>query len=894
MNQIVIREAKEPVEVVPTWERSISPGTNEGATSRCPPHLDAEDVTEDSREMEDHVVRFAMNLATISSASVAHDNNRWELNALLGPGEAMRQRAFSALFGAIRSGQRLTFVHCMRRDEQGRPCYTMRIEGETRHGYHEIAQDMARELQSELRIALAIGAPHFGFRIVTDPLPSRRSWPEVHAHTLVCAGVILEHGQKCRVGFSDQSMNEIGVVLPFAPRSQQTFLYTLVSAMLAAPCEMELHVEISGVSLNSHAQQTLSEAADRLCSVDLGRIGVRGGADRLIKPLADDLLAIQSMLKSWSTNPFGVSLKVSVHSDERVPVSLLNLLGAETFQDRPFSVKPAQSRPIKGGELDFSSFLPANAAVPAFFPSPSSLDKLGWPRHYSDVRFRTLAEGVVLGDIPTPFADEVVRLGGADRSQHCYMIGSTGTGKSTLLLSLIGQDIEAGRGVALLDPHGDLFSQVLERIPVERAEDVVLIDFTDFDHVPGLNLLETRSDHHKLERSFIVQELTSIFKRLYGNVPESMGPMFFLYMRNAVALAMESPGQAATLLDVPRVFDDPTYRAYLLRNCRDKAVSDFWRGIAGPATGETSLSSIAPYITCKFTEFTQNELVRRVVGQPRTSVDFRKIMDQKKILLIKLSKGLLSEIDTRFLGTLLTGRIFAAAATRASLPTHERVPFHVYIDEFQNFTSDSLSSILSESRKFGLAMTLAHQDLGQMPTELRASLMANTGSKIVFRVGAQDAEVLAQYMNPHHTRQDLMTLPDHHALTRIKVANVPSPPFLLRTRAMSEEMESAERSQRISLIVECSRLRYCMPASVAGVLTDAIRDAHIPNLQIDDIALDSASRVVLSEAGIHAMQDFRELSENSRLVLLGALKSAVDRMRLKTLFARMKFEPRRL
>lgn len=284
------------------------------------------------------------------------------------------------------------------------------------------------------------------------------------------------------------------------------------------------------------------------------------------------------------------------------------------------------------------------------------------------------------------------------------------------------------------------------RVPAARRADVVRMDFTDFDQLPGLNLLELKTRHPELERNFIIQDLTRILQRLYDSVPESMGPMFLMYMRNALALVMSDRQATPTLLDVPRVFSDPAYRAYLLQNCTDTDVREFWRGIAGPATGDTSLSSIAPYIVNKFIEFTQNALVRRVVGQPKSTVDPRAVMDGRKILLVNLSKGLLSELDTRFLGMLLTGRLFAAAASRADMPAANRTPFYLYIDEFQNFTNDSIAAMLAESRKYGLVLTVAHQELGQLPSTLRDAVLANTGSKVMFRVSCKDAETFAQYV----------------------------------------------------------------------------------------------------------------------------------------------------
>jgi hypothetical protein len=225
--------------------------------------------------------------------------------------------------------------------------------------------------------------------------------------------------------------------------------------------------------------------------------------------------------------------------------------------------------------------------------------------------------------------------------------------------------------------------------------------------------------------------------------------MFFMYMRNVLALLMADTEGRTTLLDVSRVMWDKLFRNHLLKQCQDPTVVEFWKDIATQAQGDASLKEIAPYITNKFTEFTQNAMVKRIVGQSRTSFDFREAMDKQQIVLVNLSKGLLNDMDSRFLGMLLTGKLFRQAAGRASVATEQRVPFHVYIDEFQNLTSDALTSALAESRKYGLALTLAHQDTAQVSPQLMTSLMTNAATKLVFRVGPSQGRFAAL----HHANQ---------------------------------------------------------------------------------------------------------------------------------------------
>jgi GTPase SAR1 family protein len=454
--------------------------------------------------------------------------------------------------------------------------------------------------------------------------------------------------------------------------------------------------------------------------------------------------------------------------------------------------------------VDLSSLVLGSSTFPPLLPSPVSLAALGYARHFPVVRFAMPRAGIVLGDIPTPFADAEVRFAPSDRSQHCYVIGATGTGKSTLLRRMIEQDIAGGEGLALIDPHGDLYEQVLSAIPARRKNDVVLLDFTDNEHYVGLNFLECVSAYPDREKSFIIHQLAEIFWSLYAYVPESMGPAFQQYMH--IALVMEDPGKDLTLLEVPLVFADPTFRNYLLAHCSDEQVADFWQGIASRTTGENSLANMAAYITNKFTEFTQNQLVRMVVGQSRSSIDFQRIMDERRVLLVNLSKGLLSESDSKFLGMLVTGRLFAAAMARASA---RRTPFYVYMDEFQNFTTPAVTQALAEMRKFGLSLTLAHQNLSQLPEQLREAVLANIGSRIFLRVGAMDAKRLAEFVSPHFGERDLVALPDHHAVARIKVDNVPSPAFAMRTRRLEGGSPTPAQQAITKDVIARSRAKYC-------------------------------------------------------------------------------------
>ncbi len=269
-----------------------------------------------------------------------------------------------------------------------------------------------------------------------------------------------------------------------------------------------------------------------------------------------------------------------------------------------------------------------------------------------------------------------MRLADPDRTRHCYVLGATGTGKSNLLYNMLMQDIESGAGVCLLDPHGDLYHQVSNAVPVNRIDDIVLIEPADVERVVGLNFLECQSPYPQVEMNFIANEMIKIFDRLY-DLRQTGGPIFELYMRNALFLVMDNEIDGGTLMDIPLLFEDDKYRHRLLDHCRNPHTVHFWRGQAERGS-ELSLRNVAPYVTCKLNQFTCNALLRPIIGQSRSTVDFRACMDAGRIVLVNLSKGLLGELDTRLLGMLIIGKLFNAALQRVNIPANERRPFSLY------------------------------------------------------------------------------------------------------------------------------------------------------------------------------------------------------------------------
>ncbi len=366
-----------------------------------------------------------------------------------------------------------------------------------------------------------------------------------------------------------------------------------------------------------------------------------------------------------------------------------------------------------------------------------------------------------------------------DRMRHFYVIGQTGTGKTTLLKNMIIQDIQEGNGVCFIDPHGSDVMDILANIPPERYDDVVYFDPASTDRPMALNMLEFDRRFPE-QKTFVVNEMFSIFQKLYGAVPESMGPMFEQYFRNATMLVIEDPESGSTLLDVSRVMSNKAFREMKIGKCKNPVVVQFWKEIAEKAGGEASLANVVPYITSKFDVFLSNEIMRPIVAQETSSFNMREIMDSKKILLVNLSKGRLGDINSHLIGLILVGKILMAALSRVDSFGKNMPDFFLYLDEFQNVTTDSIATILSEARKYRLALTVAHQFIGQLDDKIKNAVFGNVGSMAVFRVGTEDAEFLEKQFTPVFSQTDISNLDNFNAYIRLLSGGKPVKPFNVR------------------------------------------------------------------------------------------------------------------
>lgn len=409
-------------------------------------------------------------------------------------------------------------------------------------------------------------------------------------------------------------------------------------------------------------------------------------------------------------------------------------------------------------------------------------------------------EGIILGENIHRGSRHIIRIKDDDRRRHLYAIGMTGTGKTTLFESMILQDIRQGRGVGFIDPHGEAVRNILNKIPKERAEDVVYFDPADMQRPFGLNLLEWKTPEQK---DFLVQECVSIFYKLFDPTQIGIvGPQFEHWMRNAALTLMEAP-EGGTLIEIPRLFTDDAFREKKIANVRDEVVKAFWTQQLAK-TAEFHKSEMYNYFISKFGRFMTNEMMRNIIGQAKSSFDFRDIIDKGKILLVNLSKGKVGEVNSNLLGMILVSKLYAAALSRVEIPEEQRRDFYLYVDEFQNFTTDTFASILSEARKFRLCLHITNQYIAQLPEAIHDAIIGNVGTLISFRIGVPDAEFMAKEFEPIFSQTDLINIEKFNAYIKLLVDNTPTKAFSMRT--IKDEMP--ENLQLGKALWELSRLKY--------------------------------------------------------------------------------------
>jgi hypothetical protein len=417
--------------------------------------------------------------------------------------------------------------------------------------------------------------------------------------------------------------------------------------------------------------------------------------------------------------------------------------------------------------------------------------------------------GVVLGYNDYRGVKTEIRISDVDRRRHLYTIGQTGAGKSNFLQEMAKQDARNGKGFCFIDPHGDAIEDILTAVPKERAEDVIIFDPADVERPFGLNMLEYDPTHPE-QKTFVINEMIGIFDQLY-DLKATGGPMFEQYVRNAMLVIMEDPESGSTLMEISKVLADEDFRKMKLSKCQNPVVNDFWIKEAEKAGGEAALANMVPYITSKLTTFVSNDMMRPIIAQQKSTINFREIMDSGKILLVKLSKGKIGEINAHLLGMVIVGKILMNALARSDTPEDQRKDFYLYLDEFQNVTTSSIAQILSEARKYRLCLTIAHQFIGQLKEEISKAVFGNVGSMAAFRVGPEDAEFLQKQFEPIFTASDLVNVDNYICFARVLVNSELSKPFNMKTYPPTKGNQEAA-----NYLKELSRLKYGRDANIVN------------------------------------------------------------------------------
>jgi hypothetical protein len=403
----------------------------------------------------------------------------------------------------------------------------------------------------------------------------------------------------------------------------------------------------------------------------------------------------------------------------------------------------------------------------------------------------------------------------SDRGRHLYILGQTGVGKSALLELITISDIYSPFGFAVIDPHGDYAQGILKRIPASRANDVIYFNPADLDHPVAFNPMEVTDP--KL-RTHMVSELIGVLKKMF----ESWGPRLEYILRYSLLALLDYP--ESTMLDITRLLTDKNFRKDVIDHVTDPVVTNFWNVEFQSWNDKFAAEAVAPVLN-KVGAFTANPLVRNIIGQPKSSFNIRQIMDEGKIMIVNLSRGLVGEDNAALLGALLVAKIQMAAMSRADLPADQRVPFYLYVDEFQNFATDSFATILSEARKYGLNLTVANQYIAQMSQEVKDAVFGNVGSMVAFRMGADDARGMLRYFEPKFEEYDLVHMHNRHLVINMTIGGEKSPAFSAITLELPEYQEDFT-----DMIIASSRQQYTLDkASVDRYVNERYNFTQTPN-----------------------------------------------------------------
>jgi hypothetical protein len=597
--------------------------------------------------------------------------------------------------------------------------------------YQESKRDASRALLN----ALSSASRQDGVAVQLLLRPARDNWTK---QSIDAAGSIVK-------GKGGGKNGNAGSLNPF----------DLLEALWKPPESSEPKAEDKQLtSLEQAAVEAIQEKTRYPGYEVLVRVVVSSNTAARSQALLQNIVAAFALFDSPSFNGFKFAVSKNIEQ----------LVTAYIFRFFPQSVS---KNILNSVELATLFHLPTQNTIPTSQVVRQASKQVDGPTEIMD-------EGLLLGYNEFRGTKKPIRLSTNDRRRHTYIIGQTGTGKSVLLENLAFQDMMDGRGFAFVDPHGDTVESLLGKVPKERVEDIIYFNPGDMTNPIGLNMFEFDSPDQK---DFLIQEAINMLYGLYDPGHTGIvGPRLEHIFRNAALLLMADPA-GGTFVDIPKVLIDPEFVKSKLKYVTDQTVIDFWTKEFPASQRSNEAGEVISWVVSKFGPFISNDAMRNIIGQTKSGFNLRDIMDNKKILLVNLSKGRMGELNSKLLGIIFVMKFQAAAMSRADIPEHEREDFSLYVDEFQNFATESFESILSEARKYRLNLILGNQFMTQLTDKVREAIIGNVGTVIGGRIGITDAEILVKKFAPTFDVEDLTKLPNYQSIVSVMVNNVPSAPF---------------------------------------------------------------------------------------------------------------------
>ncbi|MFH1534318.1 MAG: DUF87 domain-containing protein [Nitrospirota bacterium] len=570
------------------------------------------------------------------------------------------------------------------------------------------------------------------------------------------------------------------------------FIFWIQGVLITAKIDTGKDGLGSSISSSDDIEELTSKSHERESDMD-------AAMDKVIRPLFETTIRLMHIPKNKDLKKAQIKLREIVGAFKQFSFPHLNSFQIGDFFDGHQAVNLYKKRIIRDGMVLNNEELATVYHLPNLLVKTPTIywvqsRKLEPP---SDLPVQGEEEELtILGKSNFRGSQSIFGIKPIDRRRHIYVIGKTGMGKSTLLENMIYSDIMEGKGVGVIDPHGDLADAVLNFIPQNRTNDVMLIDPADNEYAVAFNMLENVDP---ALGSIVCSGLVGIFKKIYA---ESWGPRLEHILRNTILALLEYPG--TTMLGITRMLSDDAYRKKVVRKIEDPVVRSFWIDEFGKMQDRIRVEAISP-IQNKVGQFLSSPTIRNIVGQPKSTIDLRFAMDKGKIVIINLSKGKIGEDNSALLGAMFITKFQLDAMSRASIPEKDRRDFYLYVDEFQNFATESFATILSEARKYRLNLTMANQYIAQMPDEVRDAVFGNVGSTLSFQVGFDDAEYISQQFGEEVLPPDLVSLSKYTAYMRLLTEGMPSKTFSLVTLPPPELNIDVDRIKRVQKV---SRERY--------------------------------------------------------------------------------------